>query len=260
MAKREKEEDERADESEDEREAASTDDDAREADAADDDATKASKADEDAEDEDDADEDDADEDDEDDADEDDADEKAASKDDDEESEEEEQEEKSASDADDDDSKSAEDADAASEAGDESTLPTQLGAQRYVLAAFFAGSLLFAYLLGRAIDGVWQALAHRDWLVERAPVVASISDDDKGTYSTVAAGAIALVLAIRTSRKPEVKQWGEEVSGELLKVKWPTRKEVYASTVVVLATSAIAVVYLFLLDRFWGFVTNKIYGG
>ena len=52
---------------------------------------------------------------------------------------------------------------------------------------------------------------------------------------------------------------EEVAAELVKVKWPTRKEVYSSTIVVLATSAIAVTYLFLLDRFWGFVTNLIYG-
>jgi hypothetical protein len=29
---------------------------------------------------------------------------------------------------------------------------------------------------------------------------------------------------------------------------------------VLTTTAVAVVYLFLLDRFWGFVTGLIYGG
>jgi preprotein translocase subunit SecE len=45
----------------------------------------------------------------------------------------------------------------------------------------------------------------------------------------------------------------------VKVKWPNRKEVQASTIVVLATSAVATAYLFLLDRFWGFVTDLVYG-
>jgi preprotein translocase subunit SecE len=138
-------------------------------------------------------------------------------------------------------------------------PAQLGAQRYVMSAFFFGALLFAYLLGRTIDGIWLNLATRDWLVEKVPVVAAVPDDDKAMYATIAGGVIALVMAIRTSRNPEVRQWSDDVSSELLKVKWPTRKEVYASTVVVLTTSAVAVVYLFLLDRFWGFVTNQIYG-
>jgi preprotein translocase subunit SecE len=43
------------------------------------------------------------------------------------------------------------------------------------------------------------------------------------------------------------------------VKWPTKKEVYNSTVIVIAASAIATVYLALLDRLWGFITNLIYG-
>ena len=138
-------------------------------------------------------------------------------------------------------------------------PAQLGAQRYVMSAFFGGALLAAYLFGRAIDGIWLNLATRDWLVERVPVVAAVPDDDKAVYATIAGGLIALVMALRTARNPEVKQWSDDVSSELLKVKWPTRKEVYASTVVVLTTSAVAVIYLFLLDRFWGFVTNQIYG-
>ncbi|MBL8740510.1 MAG: preprotein translocase subunit SecE [Myxococcales bacterium] len=128
-----------------------------------------------------------------------------------------------------------------------------------MSAFFGGALLAAYLFGRAIDGIWLNLATRDWLVERVPVVAAVPDDDKAVYATIAGGLIALVMALRTARNPEVKQWSDDVSSELLKVKWPTRKEVYASTVVVLTTSAVAVIYLFLLDRFWGFVTNQIYG-
>lgn len=152
-----------------------------------------------------------------------------------------------------------DAKAAAAEEEDDAPPAQLGAQRYVMSAFFGGALLVAYLLGRAIDGIWLKLVTRDWLVERAPFLAAVPDDDKALYATIAGGVIALLLAVRTARNPEVRQWSDDVSGELLKVKWPSRKEVYASTVVVLTTSAVAVVYLFLLDRFWGFVTNQIYG-
>ena len=44
-----------------------------------------------------------------------------------------------------------------------------------------------------------------------------------------------------------------------KVTWPSKKEVTNSTMVVIAASTFATVFLALLDRFWGFVTNLVYG-
>ena len=144
------------------------------------------------------------------------------------------------------------------ATDEDVLPTQLGANKYVYSSFFAAALITAYILGKAIHGIWATLANRDFFALKFPWATAIHDDTKMTYSMVAGGLVAVVLAIRTVKKPSLRHWADEVAGELVKVKWPTRKEVQNSTVVVLATSAVAVTYLFLLDRFFGFLTDRIY--
>jgi preprotein translocase subunit SecE len=144
--------------------------------------------------------------------------------------------------------------------DEEALPAQLGVQRYVYAAAFGSMILGAYVLSRALDGLWQYAASKDFVVLRAPWLAAVSDESKANYSLVIGGVLAFAVLLRWYRRPSFRAWSDEVTTELVKVKWPTRKEVFNSTTVVLTTTAVAVVYLFLLDRFWGFVTNLIYGG
>lgn len=143
--------------------------------------------------------------------------------------------------------------------EEELLPANLGAQRYVYSAFFAATIVGGYIFGRAVETAWARLAISDWAVDKVPSLTAVTDDSKQTYSFIVGGLVAVLIAIRQFRKESVRKWSDDVTAELLKVKWPTRKEVYASTVVVLATSAVAIVYLFLLDRFWSFVTNLIYG-
>jgi len=143
--------------------------------------------------------------------------------------------------------------------DDEVLPAQLGAQRYVYTAFFAATILFGYILGRALETAWERIAVSDWAADKLPFLSSVTDDSKQTYSFIVAGVIAIVTGLRQFRKESIRKWSEEVSSELLKVKWPNRKEVYSATVVVLATSGVAIAYLFLADRFFSFVTNLIYG-
>jgi preprotein translocase subunit SecE len=50
-----------------------------------------------------------------------------------------------------------------------------------------------------------------------------------------------------------------VAGELSKVTWPNRETVTNGTIVVVIASMIATAYVALLDKFWGFVTNLVYG-
>jgi preprotein translocase subunit SecE len=144
-------------------------------------------------------------------------------------------------------------------GEEDLAPTQLGTQRYVLAGFFAAAMLGAYVLGQTVHGVWAYLSNKDWFSQALPVVASVADDGKTTISFVIGAIASAILVFRTYRRPDIRQWSDDVAGELAKVKWPTKKEVYNSTVIVIAASAIATVYLALLDRLWGFITNLIYG-
>jgi preprotein translocase subunit SecE len=146
-------------------------------------------------------------------------------------------------------------------GDEEDAPvaTQLGTERYVLAGFFAMGMLVAYVIGRAIETIWSSVSNKDWFSQAVPHLAAVSDDDKSTLALIVGGIIAFILVLRTYRRPDMRTWTDEVASELVKVKWPTRKEVSNSTVIVIAASTVATLYLMLLDRLWAFVTNIVYG-
>ncbi|OJY17602.1 MAG: preprotein translocase subunit SecE [Myxococcales bacterium 68-20] len=66
------------------------------------------------------------------------------------------------------------------------------------------------------------------------------------------------MAVYYWRKVEARQYVNEVAEELSKVTWPSRKEVTNSTTVVVLTTIFATVFFALMDRFWGFLTDKIY--
>ncbi|WP_235879744.1 preprotein translocase subunit SecE [Polyangium aurulentum] len=154
---------------------------------------------------------------------------------------------------------AADPDATEEESEEEAAARQLGTDRYVMAGFFAAGIIGAYVLGRALHGIWAELSNKDWFSRAVPAFAAVSDDDKSTYATVLAGLIAVVVTLRTYRRPDVRVWTDDVASELMKVKWPTKKEVSNSTMVVIAASAAATIYLALLDRLWSFVTGIVYG-
>jgi preprotein translocase subunit SecE len=67
------------------------------------------------------------------------------------------------------------------------------------------------------------------------------------------------VILRAYRRPDLRTWTDEVASELAKVKWPSRKDVQNYTVIVIAASTVATLYLALLDRVWAFVTNIVYG-
>jgi preprotein translocase subunit SecE len=143
--------------------------------------------------------------------------------------------------------------------DDAPAATQLGSERYVLAGFFAAGMLLAYVVGRAIETVWQSASNKDWFSQTLPRLAAVPEDSKKTYSLILGGAIALVVVLRAYRRPDLRTWTDEVASELAKVKWPSRKDVQNYTVIVIAASTVATLYLALLDRFWAFVTNIVYG-
>jgi len=146
------------------------------------------------------------------------------------------------------------------AEDDAPAAAQLGTERYVLAGFFASGMLLAYVLGRAVQTLWMSASNKDWFSQAVPRLAAVPDEDKSTYGLLVGGVIALVVILRAYRRPDLRAWTDEVASELGKVKWPDRKEVQSSTFIVIATSAVATLYLALLDRFWAFVTNIVYGG
>lgn len=145
------------------------------------------------------------------------------------------------------------------ADDDAPAATQLGSERYVLAGFFAAGMLGAYILGRAFQTIWSAVSNKDWFSQTFPRLAAVPDDAKSTYGLLLGGVIAVITVLRTYRRSDIRTWTDEVASELAKVKWPTRKDVSNSTVIVIAASTVATLYLALLDRLWAFVTNIVYG-
>ena len=151
------------------------------------------------------------------------------------------------------------AEARTEADEEEEAAAQLGIQRYVLAAFFASGIVGAYVLGKVFHGIWAWAANKDWFHSNLAALAAVGDEDKTTYGTVLGAIVAVIAVVRAYRNQNVRTWADEVAAELAKVKWPTRKEVSNSTVIVIAAGAIATLYLALLDRLWSFVTDLFYG-
>jgi preprotein translocase subunit SecE len=142
------------------------------------------------------------------------------------------------------------AEADGEASEELDLnvPVQLGYQRYVYAAYMAFALIVAFLVAKIGHVAWYRLGQ--WKPELG--------DPKDELLYPAAGLVGAALAVYYWRRADARQYANEVAEELSKVTWPNRKEVTNSTTVVVLTTLFATVFFALMDRFWGFITDKIY--
>jgi preprotein translocase subunit SecE len=143
---------------------------------------------------------------------------------------------------------------------DSTVPSQLGAQRYVLAAFFACGMAVTYVISKMLEGAWSRLTENAWVSNHAAFVSRLGEEERAEWSMLVGGILGIVAIVYLYRRDDVRTWTSEVASELAKVTWPSKKEVTNSTVVVILTSAFATVFLALLDRFWGFVTDLVYKG
>jgi preprotein translocase subunit SecE len=76
---------------------------------------------------------------------------------------------------------------------------------------------------------------------------------------VGGAVLGVVGVLQAYRREGVRTWADEVATELSKVSWPNREAVMNGTLVVIVASAIAAVYVAVLDRFWSFLTTWVYG-
>ena len=109
----------------------------------------------------------------------------------------------------------------------------MGSNKIVHLMFAIGALLGAFLLSKAGDWVWSYFSKPNELVIN------------GIALVIAAGAA--LIAYRNER---VFAAATEVTRELEKVTWPSRKETSAATVVVIVTVAIAAIVLSTFDFVW----------
>ena len=129
-------------------------------------------------------------------------------------------------------------------------PTQLGARRFVYAAYFAGAIAIAFISSKALDFAWLKLQNYQ------PSIGEPRDE----IVMPLAGAVGAGTALYYWYRTRARQLAEEVAAEMSKVTWPSRNEVTNGTVVVIVTTIVSTVFFALMDKFWGFVTNLVYGG
>jgi preprotein translocase subunit SecE len=129
-------------------------------------------------------------------------------------------------------------------------PTQLGTKRFVYAAYFAGAIGIAFLTSKLIDFAWFKLQ------SYKPTIGEPRDEIIMPASALIGATAAVYYWFRT----RARELAEEVAAEMSKVTWPSRTEVTNGTFVVIVTTIVSTVFFALMDRFWGFVTNLVYGG
>ena len=128
-------------------------------------------------------------------------------------------------------------------------PVQLGYKRFVYAAYFAGAIAVAFFIAKAGDAAWMRLGL--W----KPAFGEPHDE----IVMPAAAVIGGLTAFYFWRDARTRELAEEVAQELAKVTWPTKEQVTNGTAVVVVTTLFATLFFALMDRFWGFVTNLVYG-
>ncbi|MCZ6807831.1 MAG: preprotein translocase subunit SecE [Deltaproteobacteria bacterium] len=124
----------------------------------------------------------------------------------------------------------------------------LGVERWVQFSYFGIAITLAWFLIKSSTAIWTLLADT---VDAVP-------EPNGTAIALGAGLVSLIAAVVTYRSPRIHDFVTGVCVELSNVTWPTRKETWAQTVVVLIVSAIAAVILGVFDTIWSQITDLIY--
>ncbi len=129
-------------------------------------------------------------------------------------------------------------------------PSQLGTRRFVYAGYFAAAIAVAFLASKIIDFGWlKAQTYK-------PAIGEPSDEIVMPVSALIGGGTALYYWTHT----RARELADEVATEMSRVTWPSRTEVTNGTFVVIVTTVLSTVFFALMDKFWGFVTNLVYGG
>ena len=124
-----------------------------------------------------------------------------------------------------------------------TLPARatLGLARWVQYVFVVAGLFFLWFLDKLVTLIWSNFA-----------------EPPATAITGIAAVVGLGGAIALYRNERIHTLVTDVVTELAKVTWPTRRETYTSTVVVIITSLIAAAIIGAFDFVWSFVTDLLY--
>jgi len=107
--------------------------------------------------------------------------------------------------------------------------------------FVVGGLVMAFIMVQAVEMIWSYFGKPHELFT----------------SVVGIGTGALVAFLAWRNKNTFTK-ATEITMELKKVTWPTRKETQAATVVVIITVIIASMFLGTFDLIWSWATGLLY--
>ena len=114
----------------------------------------------------------------------------------------------------------------------------MGPNKFVHLTFAVSALLAAFIIARTTDWAWSYFAKPNELIINGLAI-----------------LVAGVAALAAYRSERVYPSVVEVTRELEKVTWPTRKETSAATIVVIVTVLIAALILSMFDFVWSSFTN-----
>jgi preprotein translocase SecE subunit len=114
-------------------------------------------------------------------------------------------------------------------------------RKWTHVMFAVAGIILAWLLAKCGDWAWGFYGTKpnDWLV-------------LGGSAGVA--GLATLLALKNER---VFVLATEVTAELKKVTWPSRKETFSATIVVIVTCIVAAIFLGVFDASWSYLTHFI---
>jgi preprotein translocase subunit SecE len=144
-------------------------------------------------------------------------------------------------------------------GGEGVAMESLGADKYVIAAFFTAGIGIAFLTGKTLAAAWNSLASQPWAARKVSYLLRYGEEERLQYTMIIGAVVGAIAALALLRSQRVRHWADDVALELSKVTWPKRETVTNGTIVVIAAGLFATVYIGLLDRLWGFVTMLVYG-
>jgi len=122
-----------------------------------------------------------------------------------------------------------------------TSRAMLGLDRWVQYVFVVVAAFLLWFLDKVATLVWQNFAEPPTIV-----------------ITALAAVISVGATVALYRNERTLTLVTDVVAELSKVTWPSRKETYASTIVVIVTSLIAAGVVGAFDFVWSFFTDLLY--
>ena len=117
----------------------------------------------------------------------------------------------------------------------------MGSNRWVHMMFAIGGLILSWMVVKTVEMVW-----------------SYFDKPKAIVVDVVGIAIGGIAAYLAWRNQNLFTKASEITMELKKVTWPTRKETSAATVVVIVTVIISAIFLGVFDLIWSWATGLLY--